>query len=338
MRATIAPQSDFEKRYNAFVDQSPQGNLYCHSWWLEAVAPGSYEILAVEDGGQLKAVWPMTWNAREGSKRRCMPELTPKLGVLLPPFEGKYAEGLSRDHELLEKLIAELPPGISWYQHFHESFNNWLPFYWHGYQQTTRYTYVLEDLTNLDAIWENMRRNSRTEIRKAEKRGIHTRETADLEEFYAFIKEIFQRQDMKTPYSLEYLKRVDKACKENAGRRILIAEGPEGQLCAARYLIYDQRCAFLVCGGVSEVMRGSGANSLVDWEMIRFASTVSKRFDFTGSVHPSIEPYLRTFGAKRMPYFAIHGVTGSNSPAYVLRRLAARALRKLSRGIDGSPR
>ena len=327
---------DFRERYDAFVDASPQYSLYCHTWWLDAVAPGRYDILTVESGGGIKAAWPIVW-AEEGYRRRAvMPELTHKLGILLAPFHGKYVEELSRDHEVIDALLDQLPPGMTFIQRFHESFTNWLPFGWKDYRPATGCTYVFEDLSNVDAVWDGMRRGARTEIRKAEKRGLRIRDSDDVERFYAMVAEIYRRQGKKTPYSFSYLARIDEACRKNAGRKILIAEQADGTPCAGRFMAYDQRAAFLLCGGILDVMRGSGANSLVDWEMIKFAATVSKRFDFTGSSSPKIEPYLRTFGARRMSYFVISGQVKVDSRWFRARRFAARVLRKLARMADGS--
>jgi hypothetical protein len=41
------------------------------------------------------------------------------------------------------------------------------------------------------------------------------------------------------------------------------------------------------------------------WEAIKFASTVTKRFDFEGSMIEPVERFFRAFGAKQTPYFAL---------------------------------
>ncbi|KZZ15518.1 hypothetical protein A3751_17170 [Oleiphilus sp. HI0080] len=41
------------------------------------------------------------------------------------------------------------------------------------------------------------------------------------------------------------------------------------------------------------------------WEAIKFASTVTKRFDFEGSMIEPIERFFRGFGAMQKPYFQI---------------------------------
>jgi hypothetical protein len=297
----------FHRRYNEFVRSSPQGIFYCYTWWLDAVAPDQYEILTVESDGQIRAAWPLVW--RESSKKRVahMPSLTQKTGILLSPPDGKYAECLSREQRLTEELLMKLPPGSDLDQRFHENFTNWLPFYWNGFQQTTRYTYVLDDLTNLEQVWSGMRNTVRTEIRKARKNGVRIRETDDLEYFYEVNARTFTRQGMAVPYSLALVQRIDDACIRNAGRKILIGEGPDGRPHAGVYLAYDERCAALILSGGDEELRASGAGSLLHWELIEFASTVTQRFDFEGSMMRPVEFFYRGFGAKQAPYFRIWG-------------------------------
>ena len=36
--------------YETLVRTSPQGSIYCHRWWLEAVAPEEYRILEIRRG------------------------------------------------------------------------------------------------------------------------------------------------------------------------------------------------------------------------------------------------------------------------------------------------
>ena len=52
-------------------------------------------------------------------------------------------------------------------QNFHYGITDWLPFYWEGYRQTTRYTYMLKDIRNTKAILGNMSFNIRRNITKA---------------------------------------------------------------------------------------------------------------------------------------------------------------------------
>ena len=52
-------------------------------------------------------------------------------------------------------------------------------------------------------------------------------------------------------------------------------------------------------------LQAVGANTLLYWEAIRLASSVSRVFDFEGSMVEPIEHYFRGFGGRQTPYFCV---------------------------------
>jgi hypothetical protein len=319
--------------WDDLVAESAQGILYCREWWLDAVAPGRYELLTVRRGDRIQAGWPLVWAGETGRRQVITPPLTQKLGILFAKTNAKYSEELANQHELIEELIQQLPEDVELAQNFHENFTNWLPFFWHGYQQTSRYTYVLDDLSNTAAIWEQMRHKTRTEIRKAQRSGVRVVETDDLDRFYRVNTRTFERQQMKVPYTLNFVRRIDDACRRHAGRRILLAVDPNGRVLAGIYLVYDSACTILLLSGGDAELRNQGAGALLTWESICFAATVSRRFDFEGSMMQPVERNYRGFGAKQTPYFRIWG-RPARAPKSPVRHFLARALRKAARIVD----
>ena len=55
--------------------------------------------------------------------------------------------------ENLNYLIMEVITLVTLSHNFHYSITNWLPFYWQGFNQTSYYTYLLEELSDLEKIW-----------------------------------------------------------------------------------------------------------------------------------------------------------------------------------------
>jgi len=67
-RAT--PTKGAPATYDDLVACSPQGSIYAHRWWLEALAPGAVEVLEVRHGGALLAAWPIVqMSGRNGDGR-----------------------------------------------------------------------------------------------------------------------------------------------------------------------------------------------------------------------------------------------------------------------------
>ncbi len=291
--------------YERLIADSPQGSIYCQPWWLDAVAPGRWRVLTVEKGGELVAAWPVVTSESRQGLSVVMPPLTQKLGALFATSPSKYAESLSTQHELTGQLIDQLPPTVQFRHQFHENFTNWLPFYWRGYSQTTRYTYVLDNIAHQDATWNQMRPASRKSIRKAEKIGLSVRDRLPLDRFLDLNQMVFSRQGKQPPVADETICRLDQACSRRGQRKIFSAVDKQDRIHAALYLVWDNATAYYLMSGSDPELRQSGALYLLQWEAIRFASTVAQRYDFEGSMIQNIERSFRNLGGQQRPYFVI---------------------------------
>jgi hypothetical protein len=291
--------------YDELVKRSPQSSIFAHRWWLEAVAPGMYEILEIKKGDGIQAAWPIVYLKSDGAKHVCMPALTQKLGILFDPSNAKPIEAQSKNQKLATELISKLGDVASFHQHFHENFTDWLPFYWRGYGQTARYTYVLEDISDPTALWNSMRRHHRRDIRRAERLGIRIKDNLDIENFLELNRKTFTRQGREPLASDELICRLDRACCANAGRKIFAGIDSQGRVHAAVYVVWADNTAYYLMGGSEPDLRESGAQLLALWEAIIFSSSVVKRFDFEGSMLPQVEFGFRGFGARQVPYSSI---------------------------------
>lgn len=282
--------------------------LFSQAWWLDATAgPGNWDVALVKKGDEIIASLPYVVKKKYGFITLSQPALTQTLGPWLRESGGKSSKKLAHEKDLMEKLADQLPAFDRYAQNWSSKITNWLPFYWRGYGQTLRYTYVLPELSDLDAIWKNVQVNIRTDIRKAENRfGLRIRDDLSLEDFIRLNKLTFSRQKMALPYSEGLVKRLDDACVKRFSRKILIAEDQSGKQHAGVYIVWDKNSAYYLMGGGDPELRNSGATSLCIWEAIKFAASVTERFDFEGSMIEPVERFIRAFGAIQTPYFAVH--------------------------------
>ncbi len=284
-------------------------SLFQQPWWLEAVAPGRWHEISIKKGDDLLLRFPFVLEKQNGFIFLTMPAITQTLGPWLKPQNGRHSSQLSLQKELMTELIGRLPAHDSFYQRFHLSITNWLPFYWKGFTQTTRYTYIIDDLSDIDRIWDGMRPNMRNKIRKAEKSGIKVVDTDDIETFLDLNELTFKRQSMPLPYSRDLVRRLDKACARNNARKIYITYGPDGRPQTGLLCVYDERAMYNLLQGGDPSLRSSGANALAMWESIKFASQVTAAYDFEGSMIEPIEEFFRGFGAVQAQYFEISRIT-----------------------------
>ena len=286
------------------TQQTSDRLIFRQTWWLDAVAPGGWGAVEVRKGDEPAARLPFAISKRFGVTTLGMPPLTQALGPWLRPSEAKYANTLANEKDLMMELIEKLPRHDRFAQSFHFSITNWLPFYWKGFSQTTRYTYRLEDLSSPEGLWDGFAENVRRAVRKAGK-TVAVRTDLGVDEFIRLNALTFSRQGMKTPYTPDLVKRLDAACAARNARKIFFAEDSGGRIHAAVYIVWDDDSAYNLMLGSDPELRGSGASSLVMWEALQFASTVTKSFDFEGSMIESVERSFRSYGARQVPYFHV---------------------------------
>lgn len=278
--------------------------IFQQPWWLNAVAPGQWGEVVIKRGKEVAARMPYVIKKKYGLTALTHPPLTQTLGPWLRPSLAKYANQLAEQKDLMTEIIRLLPKCHLFRQNFSPAVTNWLPFYWAGFSQTTQYTYRIHDLTDLDAVWAEFRDSIRRSIRKAQKL-IVVRDDLGINKFLEINRLTFLRQRKQLPYSTELVRRLDASCEQRNSRRIFFAQDSKGSIHAAIYIVWDANAAYYLMGGRNPELRNSGATSLLMWEAIKFASTVTRVFDFEGSMIESVERFFRSFGAKQVPYFHI---------------------------------
>jgi len=291
--------------YDKFIQSSPQSSLYSSSWWLDIVTGGDWEVAALVNNDGIKAAIPYTIQRFKGGVTAMLPiPLSLYNGVLLRPCEGKYATRLSEQIELMSALI-EMLPNVDYVRlKLHHSLQNWQPFFWKGFQQTTTYTYIIRDLSE-ESVWTGMRENIRREIKKAQ-RQLAVCDNLGMDAFFNVYAATFERQKMRVPYTLPFLKRLDEVCAQKGCKKLLFASDSQGNIHAAVYIVWDSHSAYYLMGGGDSELRTSGAHSLLMWEAIRHVSGFVEEFNFAGSMNQAIERFFRGFGAQQVPVIEVY--------------------------------
>lgn len=285
--------------WDSLVNASPQGSVFCRSWWLNAI--GNVRILACFSGNEMIAGIPLYFEKRYGIPVCTMPKLTRTLGVVMRPLEGKTVTTAARETKILRSIAQQLAQYKLFFQSFHPSLSNWLPFYWSGFRQTTLFTYVLDDLSDLKRVWRGMSESARGQIKKAERAGF-TVVPCGAAEVYSCECESYLRQGRRPCHSESLLRRIHEAAKENSSGACFAVIDSEGAVHSARLLVWDSDRAYNLVAGSDSQHRSSAANSLGVWSAIQFAAQQSREFDFAGSVVEGIERFNRNFGARQVPY------------------------------------
>ena len=307
---------NFKTIYRKFCKNEVSLPLFSKDWWLDSVVGAdNWDVSLVIKNEEVIASMPYIRKKRLGMHISTLPELTKYLGPWFKTNNNKYSKILGQQKAIMEELIKQLPNFDYFSQNWFHNKTNWLPFYWNGFKQTTNYTYCIDDLTDLDQVWSNFQENIRSDIKKSINRyNLAIKESPSIKDFIIINKKVFERQNIKVPYSEEVILRIDEACAHHKSRKIFLAVDKNNVIHAGVYIVWDNQYAYYLMSGGDPKLRNSGATSFCLWEAIKFASTVTKKFDFEGSMIEPIEKYIRAFGAKQKLIFTI-----SKTPSFLLR-------------------
>lgn len=322
----ISGNSSDKERYASFCE-STYVPIYSKPWWMDAVCePENWDVWLFEQGGEVVAAMPYYMEDREFGRYITKAPLTQNNGIVFKHPEGAGPIARAKFEEKVVDaacgFIASL--GLAVYeQQFHPSFRNWLPFSWNGYCALPRYTYVIEDTGDLDAVWAGLSSSYRKNVRKGQRSGI-VRENMDPSAFYDEHAKVFERQGLPIPFDRSLWERLYTAAAENGSCKILCSDTEDG-VASVLFLVWDERSVYHLLGGTMPGFNGLETYNALAWEGMRTAHEKGLAYDFEGSMIKRISKSFREFGGEPKMYFRIRKVF---DPA-VVRTEAEQQIRRL---------
>jgi hypothetical protein len=293
-----------QDRYRQFCRTAHDLPVFVQDWYLDSCcAGGHWDVAVVLEGERVVAALPYFLKQKGPLRYVTMPPFVKWMGPYMVP---EYRGVLKKEHPLLRELLAQLPPLTAFRQSFHPMAANWLPFYWQQYEQTTYYTYRIDELQDLEKVRAGFNRNIRRNLQKAEQL-LTLRHDLPAETFYQLNQRSFDRQGLAVPYGWEAFRRHDEALARQQARQLFFAQDAQGRIHSAAYLIWDRDTAYYHLSGDDPALRDSGSGLWLIWQAIRYASEQLglRHFDFEGSILPAIEHIRVQFGARQVPYFFV---------------------------------
>ncbi len=297
---------------------SEVNSIFEQPWWWNTIASHNWDVVEVKNGNELIARLPYYITKRLGQKIITLPPLTQTTGPWIKPLQGKPVNNLAHRKEILDELIEKMPKKMNIDLCLNSENFYILPFRWHGFKYEPTFSYRIKDLNDINAIFSCFRDKTRNEIRKAEKL-LSISECSSIEVLYDIQNKTFKRQNRINPYPKDLIKKLDDACRSHNACKFLTAIDAESIIHAAAYFVYDKNICYYLMGGADPAFRSSGAQSLLLWEGIKFAATVSKQFDFEGSNVEDIERAFRSFSADFVINYRVTRLNPLLSFAYYLK-------------------
>lgn len=304
-------QEAFEQkeRFRLMTGMHKKLPVFSQPWWLDVVAgTNNWNVIISQGQGRVDGVLPYAIRKTIAGNALIMPKLTQTLGPWIDiPKDAKQYRKLSLQKKVMYNLLEQLPKFSIYRQNWSPEIQNWQPFYWKGFSQTTRYTYVIPTAITKEEAWSRIEQKTRNQIRRAkDKHGVViSRENVnDIGAIWRLIEDTFGRQSLKVPYSKDLFLNLHKVASEhNSGQNIVAYVGPNPV--AAGFFVWDERKMYYLISGSDKNNRETHAMSLVLWTAIKLAVQKKLAFDFEGTMLENVEPHFRSFGAQQTPFFTV---------------------------------
>ncbi|HEY3378032.1 MAG TPA: GNAT family N-acetyltransferase [Armatimonadota bacterium] len=292
--------------WDGLLATSPQRCIFAQRWWMEIVTRGGVQLLGCFDTDRLVAGLPLWPCATFGVRRLRQPPLTPYWGPILRPIPGKYATRVSTEMEILRAFAAALTPWQDSMLAFHPSLDNWLPFHWSGYQQTTRYTYRIEALAENLPVGKGLHRSVRNALNRAANNQLTIKEMVDPMVIAEMSRLSMARQELQSSLEIRaFWSELSQAATQRNCLLNAVAMDPQGEVHAGYAIVWDDRYAYDLYGGGDPRYRDSGGGTLALQHLLEAAAQVAPGFDFEGSMTESIGRFFRQFGGELTSFLAV---------------------------------
>lgn len=276
---------------------------------MEAVCGGkSWDVAIAYEDGEPVGVMPYHYGRKYGLTYILQPQLTQYSGpVYLYPEGLSECQRLEFEKQVAKELLSQveaLKPSV-FIQHFSPGITNWLPFYWAGYSQSTRYTYRIDNITDLDRVFGSFDSEKRQRKIRRYKNCTTVRFDMQPSDFATFHASYWNGKGKTDLISTEMIVRVCDEAVARGNGVIASLHDEQEQLLAARFVAYDSRCAYALMSAVDNNLHRSGHNETLIWALLNYLKDKTRSFDFEGSMDEGIEYFYRSFGTTQVPFFQI---------------------------------
>ena len=116
----------------------------------------------------------------------------------------------------------------------------------------------------------------------------------------------YKKQNTTSPFSFDYFSRLDQEATKQGKAIKSGLKDSNGNLLAINYLIIDNEVCYQLFSAADTRFLHLNAPSVLLWKSLQYAKEKNcKIYDFTGSIMPQIETFIRHFGAQQTQYLYV---------------------------------
>ncbi len=292
-----------ESEWDALLAEFPDRTVYHTLAWLKALSREHrlrMLLVCVNQGARCVALWPVL-ELYKGPFR--------VLGSPLPGWSTAYLGPLFQpgvDPAELVRAMLKFQPLQRW-SYFRLRImdeHRDIDLESLGFTKLAREeTYMLDLQPSVETLWNNLKSECRSRIRKAEREGITVRQEIDdgfVDDFWEMSCEVFAKSKLKPPFSLSFLQQAVQTLAQD-GRLKVFSAWLEGQRIAALVMPHNEHTMYYWAGGSRLAYRDRPSNNLLHWTALCAARDMGLRwYDFI-SIVGGPGQFKKTFGPSVHP-------------------------------------
>lgn len=299
-----------KEAYQGFI-ASCDVPIYSQPWWMDAVCgPDNWDVWLYRSGNEILAAMPYYMEQRGAYRYITKAPLTQNNGIIFRHDpHAKLQKKASFEEKVIDAAAAwlELQHLDVYEQQYSHTFTNWQPFFWNQFKCVLRYTYVIEDTSDLTQVQAGYSAKLRNDIKKGMQHAARIEALAP-DFFYWEHEKIFAKQNLPCPFSYDLWLRLYQACTEHDSGAALGIYNENGQLSSLAFFVWDTHYVYLLMGGGIPALSSENTFSCLVHHGITLASQKQLSFDFEGSMIKRIAKAFRDFGGTPMPYYRIRKI------------------------------
>jgi Acetyltransferase (GNAT) domain len=325
---------DDKKRWDQFVETSPQGLLF-HKWdFLKTVERHSkYRFLpySVYSGEELRCIFPFFTGRDHGLTVMNSPPPKTQIPYLGPAFDPSVeARKVSGKEKIFEEVTGEVCREIDKIAPNLVSITtipNFLDvrfFIWKNYREHLRMTYTIDLERSLDEIWASFSKGCRQQIRRLSAYSPEIQQTNDVSALLDIWRARFSERGMQVPLlSDSYLRELVATFPQDMTVYNLTIEG---KLATAIVCCAMQKERYGLWIGMVNVRKDLQVIEHLNWEVVKRAKSEGfKKLDlgvsdagparYKSKFNPVLEPFwtLNKTDTLHKIYFAYKKLRGLKS-------------------------
>lgn len=313
---------DNRHKYKALCESRSDIPLFLQYWWMQASCGDNWNVLlSYAADGEVRGFLCYFLRRKFGFTAVLPQLLTLYQGVwVIYPDDASPSRRDVLQREVYDDLAQQLDTlDVGMYeQSFHYSQFDIETFIEHGCRHTERYTYILDNLTDIESVIANIPHDKRRRLRSARYRELRLSLDMRPEDFYQAFKDELRSKGKRIMYTEEYFLSLYNAAKEHGAGQILSLCDAEGITHAALWVVWDSMSSYTQVLYINPKFRNDGSSFGVVIEAMKFLSDKTQNFDFAGSMIPAVAQRNEMLGGKKVPYITLQKI---NNPVLRIWRM-----------------